>query len=152
MTATIDATKLQVNAEHAAKFKDWLANRGGLLIWQSVDLSDPGATMTSPYRGPDGEVVTKPHWKMGDMPIRHITSIDDIEVCVDKEVKRFRVGVRRGSQGFTYKVTDGGSRKIRAAVEKAGVGAYHVFDYMTQEAVIMAPDKVIPLAEWKENQ
>ena len=59
----------------------------------------------------------------------------------DIEVKRFRVGVRWGSQGFTLKVTDGGSRRIRREVSKAGDGAYHVFDYMTQEAVIMKPAK-----------
>lgn len=147
MTTMIDTTKYQVQAEYAAKIKDWLDNRGGLLIWESVDLSNPG-TVTSPFKNSDGTLVTKPHWRLGDEPIRHITSIDDIEVCVDKEVKRFRVGVKGGEQGLSLKVTAGGTRKIRAAVEKAGIGAYYQFDYGTQEAVIMVPEKVIPLAEW----
>lgn len=147
MSTVIDTTKHQVTATNAAKIKDWLDNRGGLLIWESVDLSNPG-TMTSPFKNADGTPVTKPHWRLSNEPIRHITSSDDVEVCIDTEVKRFRVGVRRGGQGLSLKVTDGGTRKIRAAVEKAGVGAYYKFDYMTQEAVIMATDKVIPLAEW----
>ena len=59
----------------------------------------------------------------------------------DIEVKRFRVGVRWGSQGFMLKVTDGGTRRIWKEVSKAGEGAYYRFDYMTQEAVIMKPAK-----------
>jgi len=60
---------------------------------------------------------------------------------VDKfiEVKRFRVGLRMGSQGFLIKVTDGGSRRIRREVSKAGEGAFFVFDYSEQSAVIMKP-------------
>lgn len=147
--AAIDTKKHQCSAENAAKMKDWLATRGGLLIWESVDFGSLGQTMTTPALTAEGKPYDCPHWKCAKTPIRHITNIADVEVCVDKEVKRFRVGVRMGSQGMSLKVTDGGSRKIRAAVEKAGKGAYHVFDYMTQEAVIMAPDKVVPLSEWQ---
>lgn len=73
-------------------------------------------------------------------------------VAIDREVKRFHVAIRMGSQGFSMKCTDGASRRIRSAVAKAGEGAYHVFDYTTQEAVIMAPEKVIPLPEWEKLQ
>jgi hypothetical protein len=58
-----------------------------------------------------------------------------------KEVKRFRVGIRMGSQGLRVKVTDGGSRRIRREVAKAGAGATYTFDYMTQEAVILVPEE-----------
>ena len=42
----------------------------------------------------------------------------------------------------------------RAAVEKAGVGAYYVFDRETQDAVIMAPvpGKSTPLSAWATAQ
>lgn len=46
------------------------------------------------------------------------------------------------------KCTDASTRRIRAAVERAGEGAYHVFDYMTQEAVIMRPTRQVPIAEY----
>ena len=42
------------------------------------------------------------------------------------EVKRFHVAVRLGSQGFSLKVSDGGSRRIRREVAKAGAGAFFV--------------------------
>ena len=148
--ATIDMAKHHCTAENAPKFKDWFANRGGILVWSSVDLSDPRASMTGPYRDPDGNVNTEPpHWKLGRNP-RHITDPAEVEVCVDKEVRRFRIATRMGSQGFMIKLTDHSSQKVRDAVAKAGTGAHYVFDYETQEAVIMAPDKVVPLTEWVE--
>jgi hypothetical protein len=78
-----------------------------------------------------------------------ITSAADIDVIKDREVKRFRVGLRRGAQGMSIKVTDAGTRRIREAVTKAGDGAHYVFDYETQEAVILAPESKIPLDQWK---
>jgi len=77
-----------------------------------------------------------------------ITDPNEVGVSLDREVRRFRVGVRAGRQGLSLKVTDGGSRKIKAAVEKAGEGAYYVFDYYNQEAVILAPEKTCSLTEW----
>lgn len=145
----IDTVKHQCTAENAAKMKEWLATRGGLAIWGCLDLARAGQTWTTPVNGPDGQPVSKPHWSASTEPIRIITDAADVEVCVDKEVKRFRVAIRRGAQGFSFKCTDHSSQRIRKEVEKAGKGAYHVFDYDTQEAVIMAPDKVIPLSEWK---
>ena len=56
-----------------------------------------------------------------------------------EEVKRFHVGVRMGSNGLALKVTDGGSRRIRREVSKAGEGAYYAFDYLTQDAIILRP-------------
>ena len=136
----------------APKIAEWLRERGGLLIWRSVDLSDPGRTMTTPYKGPNGEVVGKPHWSVANEPERHITDAKEVRVAWDREVKRFHVAVRRGAQGLMLKLTDGSSRKVRKEVEKAGEGAYYEFDYGTQEAVIMAPTEVIELGEWERRQ
>lgn len=140
--------KLHCTMQNAPLFWKWLKTRGGLAEWGSVNLSNPDITWTTPALDPQGNPTTKPNWQCSETPCRVITDADEVEVCWDKEVKRFRVGVRMGAQGFTLKVTDGGTRRIRAAVEKAGEGAYHVFDYETQEAVIMAPEKKISLTEW----
>ena len=58
-------------------------------------------------------------------------------------VKLFHAAIRYAANRMAYKVSDGGSRRIRKEVGKAGKGAYHVFDYETQEAVIMAPEGVM---------
>lgn len=137
-----------VQPENAAKFQDWLANRGGILVWPSVDLSDPGFSMSSPALDKDGKPYTKPHWKCSNNP-RLITDPAEVEVQVPKEVRRFRVGLRMGAQGLKVKVTEGGTRRIRAACAKAGPDSWYAFDYDTQEAVIYVPAEKVPLAEWK---
>lgn len=136
-----------VTTENAAKIYNWLLTRGGIAIWESIDLSDPSASWTTPLKNADGTPATKPHWKAASTPSRVITDPAEVLVSTDIEVKRFRVGVRAGSQGMSLKVTDGGSRRIRREVAKAGEGAFHVFDYESQEAVILKPAKIVPLIE-----
>jgi ribosomal protein S6 len=130
--------------ENAPRFWDWIQNRGGIAVWRSINLSNPGASWSTPADRQD-----KPTWEAGSVPERIVTDPDQVLVSVDREVKRFHVAVRPGSQGLTLKVTDGGSRRIRREVEKAGEGAYHVFDYGDHDnAVIMAPEKTMTLREW----
>lgn len=129
---------------------EWMNKRGGIRIWHSQNLSDLSKTYTTPFYNRDGtERTDPPHWSAptpGERIIRH----EDVGVSIDKEVKRFRVATRRA--GFGWKCRDASSRKIREQVAKAGVGAYHCFDYDTQEAVIMAPRMVIPFPEYaKQN-
>lgn len=139
------------SANNALKIWRWLTERGGIAVWRSVNLSNPGASWTTPAFEADGVTpYTKPTWQADDKPARIITDPAEVMVSVDREVKRFRVGVRMGSQGMLVKVTDAGSRRIRMEVEKAGVGAYYVFDYDTQEAVIMAPVEVMPIEKFME--
>lgn len=144
--------KHEVMPENVEKFKDWLANRGGIAIWKSVNLSNPGLSMSSPALEKDGTPYSKPSWQVANQPERIITDPADVVVIVPKEVKRFHVGVRMGSQGMSYKVTDGGTRRIRAAVVNAGDGAWYEFDYSTQEAVILVPDMTVPLNEWQPTK
>jgi hypothetical protein len=148
-------TKLECTQENAPLLAKWIRAGRGLARWCSVDLSNPGKTWTTPARTVDGKPQPKQNWQMANEPELIVESADDVTVLVDKEVKRFHVGVRRGDQGLSFKVTDGGSRRIRHEVAKAGDGAYHVFDYEFQDAVIMAPEpgKSITLTEWmKRNE
>ena len=138
----------EVTEEHAPKFLEWIAKRGGVAVWPSVDLSDPGVSMSSPALTPEGKPTPKPHWKLAAEPSRVITSASEIDVVTWKEVKRFHVGVRRGSQGMSIELTDGATRKLRAAVAKAGEGATYRFDYEEQAAVILVPSEVVPLDQW----
>jgi len=144
--------KHQISEESATKILDWLKNRGGVAIWDSVDLSDPTYSLSTPAKTEEGEPFPQPHWKVGDEPARVITDIDEIEVATYKEVKRFHVGTHVGSEGLKVKVTDGGTRRIRKEVEKAGEDAFYVFDYGDYDnAVIMVPSKVVPLKEWVDG-
>jgi hypothetical protein len=153
--------KHHCNVENAPRFLDWIRNRGGVAIWRSVNLSNPGASWSSPAtirkgdcEGQTGDEVIpypKPNWQCESQPTRVITSTDDVLVYTDKEVKRFRVALRCVS-AFQIKCSDASSKKIRKAVEAAGKGAHYVFDYETQEAVILAPTSVVSLTEWARAQ
>lgn len=140
---------IHAKIQNAKLFKEWITSRGGIAVWTSVNLSDPGREVLTPAFQEDGTPYPKPSWWCSDKPSEIVTDPNQVKLSQDIEVKRFHVGVRTGSQGMSLKVTDGGSRRIRAAVEKAGDGSYHEFDYDTQEAVIMKPDKTITLAEFQ---
>jgi hypothetical protein len=137
------------DAENASKFYEWITTRGGLAVWHSVNLSNCGASWTTPAKTEHGLPMGKPTWEAGNEPVIH-TDPARIGVYTAKEVKRFRVALRRA--GTALKVTDAGSRKIRAAVEKAGDNAFYRFDYGSQEAVICITGDEIPLPEWIAQQ
>ena len=140
-----------VASDNAQQIWQWLQTRGGLAIWPSINLSNFDKSWTTPLNNADGTPKTKPTWEADSKPSRVITDPAEVVVAVDEEVKRFRIGVRMGSQGMTLKVTDGGTRRIRAAVAKAGEHAHYRFDYETQEAVILKPKSETPIAEYVAN-
>ena len=110
--------KHETDASNAGLIWKWFKERGGILIWGSADFSDPGKTSTSPAVGPDGKPPGRPHWWSTEEPILHITDPVEVGVIKVKELKRFHVGVRMGSQGMCMKVTDGGTRRIRSEVAR----------------------------------
>ncbi len=159
-------------AANASKIFDWLLHRGGIFIWRSVNLSNPGQSWTTPAtirRGDcDGSKAAegspddilpypKPNWQCGSDPERHIVNIADVTVMQSKEVKRFHVATRMSGNGLSIKLTDASSRKLRDAVAKAqeryGKSAWYQFDYGDEKnAVIYIEDSAIPLADWVELQ
>ena len=138
----------RISAENAPMIWEWFQTRGGLALWSSIDLSDPGKSWTCPLLDANGVKKSKPTWKADEDPYRVIRDPAEVLVETYKEVRRFRVAVRMGSQGFSLKLTDHASQKVRAAVKKAGPNATYEFDYGTQEAVIFVPDMEMPLVEW----
>ena len=144
----------ECSVENAAQFLDWIKNRGGVAIWKSINFSDLGKTWSTPALEKDGTPKKKQSWEMDNEPYKIVTDPEKIRVYFAKEHKRFHVATRMGSQGMSIKVTDGGSRKIWKEVEKAGEGAFYVFDYFDeQNCVIMVPDKSkeMSLAEWERQ-
>jgi hypothetical protein len=135
--------------ENAARFLKWVRERGGVAVWLSVNLSNPGASWSTPALDEDGSPGGPPSWESARTPCRTITDPNDVEVITAKEVKRFHVAVRRGSQGLSFKLTDGSSRRLRDAVAKAGEDAWYKFDYSSQEAVIFVPGEKVSLLEWE---
>ena len=139
-------------AEDAEKIADWLRNRGGIAIWQSIDFSRAGQTLTTPATTTEGTPFPKPTNWVDPTPACIISDFADVLVSKDVEVKRFHVALRLGGNGMKVKCTDASSRRIREAVDKAGEGASYVFDYDTQEAVILRPESKVPLLDYLASE
>jgi hypothetical protein len=140
--------KITTNIKNAGKLLDWINTRGGVAVWKSIDLSNPGAESFTPAIT-DGKPTNKPHWRYSNEPSIIITDPNEIEVTQDEEVRRFHIAVRRGCQGFVFKLTDASTRKVHVAVEKAGESAYYEFNYSSQECLIMKPTSTMPLSQYK---
>jgi hypothetical protein len=143
-------TPHRCSPENSKAVWKWLLTRGGILIWQCVDLGDPGKTWMTPALL-EKDQYPKPNWQSANEPSRLITDPDEVLVDVPKEVNRFHIGVENA--GLRFNVTAGGSRKIRAAVDKAreqhGTDvAWYEFDYMSQEAVILVPDRSLLIRDY----
>ena len=126
----------------------WFQERGGIAVWKSVDMSNPGRSWTTPLRDAEGKPMPKQHWRMEETPSLTITDPAEVVVDVPKEVKRFRVAIKVGAQGMLLKCSDASSRRIRRECEKAGEESWYEFDYATQEAVIFVPGESKPLPEF----
>ena len=138
----------EVYPREVTTMREWLLHRGGLAIWECLDLSDAGKTWTTPALSKDGKPTEKPHWAAGAV-IATVTDPGQVVVTTPKEVKRFHVAVRMGANGLKIKLTDASGRKVRAACEKAGPEAWHEFDYDNQDAIIFVPGEKVPLKDWK---
>jgi len=133
--------------EIAERVAEWLRTRGGIAIWQSIDLSYAGQTITTPVNTSEGKPYPKPTSWVGETPECIITDFADVLVSNVVEVKRLHVALRMGNNG-KIKCTDASSHLIRCAVAEAGEGAYHVFDNKTREAVILKPESQVPLLQY----
>lgn len=92
--------------EHAGKYRDWLRERGGLAVWKSANLSNPGAEWVTP-----ADVTVKPTWEAQDKPT---IVTDPAEVGIYQEVlyKRVRVALRVSGNGLSTKLTDHSQAKL----------------------------------------
>lgn len=147
--------KIRCSVENAPMFLKWIQERGGILRWRSVNLSNPGASWSSPAVT-DGAPTIRPSWQCDSKPELHVTSTDDVIVEHKKEYCRFGIKLQKPT-GFNraLKLTDSSSEKVRSKVsechEKTGKESWHEFDYASQEAVIFYADKEESLTEWVKN-
>jgi hypothetical protein len=138
----------ECSPENAEKMLDWIRNRGGIAIWQSINIGNSNQSWSTPADRTDGKPMTKPTWQADIIPARIITDPKEVVVITRKEVKRFRIAIRRGD-GLSFVLTDHSSKKVKAALFKYGEeSSYHFED---GEAVITVPDQKVLLSEWKKE-
>jgi hypothetical protein len=138
----------ECSPENAEKMLDWIKSRGGIAIWQSINLGNLNQSWSTPADRADGKPMTKPTWQADIIPARIITDAKEVVVITRKEVKRFRIAIRRGD-GLSFVLTDHSSKKVKAALANHGEeSSYHFED---REAVITVPDQKVLLSEWKKE-
>lgn len=144
---------------NAHRLADWLVHRGGLVLWENHDLSNPGGSVTCPYRDAQGNVKGSPGWRYPE-PGRHI--IDPAEVVVETPREVARLKVRLKQSGMQLKLTDASSRKLRNLMAQHGEGCWYVFASTGagegnpvhglmngwDEAILFVAGDLTPLPEW----
>lgn len=137
--------------ENALTYLQWFRERGGIAVWPSVNLSKLGISWTTPAQTTEGTPTPQPTQEADSKPSKVITDPALVKVLVPREVKRFRVAIRRSSNGIYLKCTEASTRRIHATIAKYP-GSWYVFDYETQETVILVSDSELSLADWAVQQ
>lgn len=144
---------LEIYPGDASRIWKWLNERGGLLIWNCLDLRRPGMTWTTPAQTEE-QPTPKPDWAAGEV-IRHITNPSEVLVLNPKVVKSFHVAVRQSGGGL--KLTEAASRRVelerKKATAKQGTEAWVEFDHFDfNNALILVSDGSTQLSEFIQQQ
>lgn len=139
-----------IHPSQAPLFLKWVKERGGVFLWYSADLGNAGASVYTPVHSEDGSEKTCPGWQYHRAPSKRITRAEDLFVRFEREVERWRVGLKR-SYGLRITLSDASNRKMGRLLEKHGDDAEYHFDYEKQQAVITIPERIITLAEWEKE-
>lgn len=145
---------LEIYPGDASRIWKWLNERGGLLIWNCLDLCRPGMTWTTPAQTDVGEPTPKPDWAAGDV-IRQITDPNEVVVLNPRVVKAFHVAVRQSGGGL--KLTEAASRRVelerKKATAKHKTEAWIEFDHFDfNNALILVSAGSTTLPEFIQQQ
>jgi hypothetical protein len=129
-----------------AKFEDWIANRAGVQVWVSQNLSyDVGRLTFNPHKDAAGNVNTAtPHWSLKLQEV--VTDITRFRfVSGYRELERCKIAIQnRRNNTLMLELTSGSTNrvnKILAKLRDAGhKEATFEFDYDKQEAVFQVPE------------
>lgn len=154
--STVETTFLvEGRAEHVSKYRDWLTHRGGIAVWTSVNLSNPGQKWSTPAFSIDGTPTTKPNWQAGDTPIV-VTDPSQVGIYTETLFKDISVKLRFGSQGFMLKLSDASQRKVDRVLDacraKHGNAHYRTGGLVNPVVSVYYTDKIIPLSEYQETE
>lgn len=139
--------------ENAPKLADWIATRGGIAVWNSANLSNPGGQWLTPSLDAEGKRVPKPTWQAADEPEMIVVMPERVGVEAISEFKRIRVALRRSSNGLMLKLTDHSQHMVDKAL--AACEAKHGNAFAERDARDGRPGMAIcyvvaetPLLDW----
>lgn len=136
---------LTIDTFMAEKIRPWLEQAGAILVWYSVNLSNPGAWWLTPLG------ASKPTWQAGNEP--EVVYPADLGVDDYQEVKRIRVYTRLSSSGLSIKLTYDSDQRLNTAMRQVAekTGETPVYHFEGDYAVISIPTTPIPYTEWSQS-
>ena len=144
----------ECDEHNAAKFLDWIRNRGGVAVWQSVNLGNPGASWSGPMQQANGDPSSKPNWESDTKPASVHTDATKIGVYSAVLVETIPAKVK--VNGMQMVLTSGTTRRLTAAlrrVEKShGNSFYRKGSSMDPELYIFTSGPMVSLQEWADAQ
>lgn len=141
--------------EDAPKLREWLANRGGIAVWKSINLSNPGGEWLTPSLDEHGKRTPKPTWQAGNEPSQIVVMADRVGVYTEALFKAFTVSVRMSGNGLSLKLTDASQRRLDRAMEACNAkhGSAHfrrgVLDSDRPSMGVYYVTGEVPLSEWR---
>ncbi len=162
---------VQCEESNAQKYWDWIQDRGGLAIWESQNLSNPGASWITPAtirqgdcegftnESPDANVILpypQPTWQAGKEPARLVIDPKQVGVYTAELYKAFRVGLV--GREMSLVLTSGAQRKVDKHMaeckEKHGDSFYRkgVLEIEGASMGIYYTKTIVPLDEWIQQQ
>lgn len=109
------------NVLSARKFAEWFRDRGGIAVWSSCDLSNPGKRLTTPAWWPAviQRAKRSPHWSMGAEP-KVFTDPAKVLLIEYEDFCTFEIKLKRGS-GMNVVLSSKSDHKVRDMLCKAQV-------------------------------
>lgn len=137
--------KIERPIADASKMRQWLDTRGGIAIWKSINLSNPGTQWLMP-----ADVTEKPSWQCANDP-EIVTSAADVGIYTETLYKAFRVSLRQA--GMAFKLTDHSQKRLdnwMAKCEKQWGNAHYrraVLDVDYPNMGVFYTNTIKPLSE-----
>jgi hypothetical protein len=151
--------KGECTAENAARVRDWIHNRGGVVAWQSLDLSQPACCVIGPRFDDDGTELGSPGWRYGHPTL--ITNESDIGVHTD--IPYATVPIKLVRKGTRLVLSKASARELDRVCERChdqhGDARYAQKTYDPLEA-LLDPEPamlvsystgIVPLSEWSKH-
>jgi len=143
-------------AASAQQVADWIATRGGVAVWTSIDFSRPGEASLTPAFDFAGRTMGKPSWHYGNDPVI-ITDPEKIGVYCETLFKVIPVVLRVGSMGLSLKLSDSSQRNLDRTLARceAKHGSAHWRRGGLDDRPAMSvyyTDGMLSLGEWIRGQ
>lgn len=122
--------KIEVTKAEANRMLDWITSRGGVAVWECLDLRNAGAKVFTPARTTTGEPTTRPGWQYAGTPVEIVT--DPADIAPYEETLYASIPVSLKHKGMLLILSDPSQRRLdkamRDCAEKHGNSHYRKGD------------------------